>query len=290
MTDDLEKKLRAIQNHPARSEAEKETHAQYEKRISELEAAIQKPKAEAKKPKKTRIKQAAQIDISKLDAAFKLFLKQHQEKEVNFDFSFTKQELYAFLKYLPKDLNENGDLYSHGYGFVSSETIDPAGYFIASAINKIAEKGDVFELDLSGLEDYKLCGLGYRLNGAKLEIRGDVGHMLGKQMQQGEIVLHGSAGSNVGTYMINGKITVTGDVKDNTGYMMEGGEIHIGGNAGSQAGLEMLGGKLVIHKNATDRLGKFMKNGTIIVHGNAGDGIGLKRSGGTITVNGRSIR
>src|SRR5437899_12762176 len=105
-------------------------------------------------------------------------------------------------------------------------------------------------------------------------------------MADGELVVDGSVGSDLGRGMAGGRIDVRGSAGDNPGGAlpgaargMTGGEIIIRGDAGAQAGAAARRGLIVVTGNAGPQAGRGMIAGTVVVFGRAAPGAGrfLKR-------------
>ncbi len=116
---------------------------------------------------------------------------------------------------------------------------------------------------------------------------------IGKEMEDGEIIIKGNVGVHCGAYMKGGRIVIEGDADDWLGAEMSGGEIIVKGNAKNCVGcaywgnlVGMSGGKIVIEGNAGSYIGEKMSGGEIEIKGNAGDFIGTEMSAGVITIHG----
>lgn len=122
--------------------------------------------------------------------------------------------------------------------------------------------------------------LGAYLDGASIEVHGNVQDAVGDTMNDGRIVVHGSAGDALGYAMRGGEIYVEEDTGYRTGiHMKQYGDkkpvIIVGNRAGSFLGEYLAGGIIVIlglKSNANDLLGNFtgtgMHGGKIFVRTN----------------------
>ncbi len=89
------------------------------------------------------------------------------------------------------------------------------------------------------------------MDGAEIEVRGNVQDAVGDTMNDGKIVVHGGAGDALGYAMRGGKIFVRDDAGYRIGIHMKQYKdkcpaIVIGGKAGSFTGEYLAGGKIVI--------------------------------------------
>ena len=98
---------------------------------------------------------------------------------------------------------------------------------------------------------------------------------------------------HVGEGMANGELVIEGDVGDDLGASMKGGTIRVTGDAGARVGgpsatsrRGMTGGRMVIQGNAGDYLGLRMRRGWIVVGGRAGKSPGYRMLAGTIALGG----
>lgn len=142
--------------------------------------------------------------------------------------------------------------------------------------------GDLFEVKKDG-------------DDKKLVLDGDFSRVkwIGCRMEDGEILVKGSVGTNCGAYMKGGKIIIEGNADDWLGAEMSGGEIVVKGNAGNLVGCAYYGdatgmsnGKIVIEGNAGNYIGEKMSGGIIEIKGDAGDFIGTEMRGGQIIIHG----
>jgi glutamate synthase domain-containing protein 3 len=104
-----------------------------------------------------------------------------------------------------------------------------------------------------------------------------------------ELIVHGTAGNDLGAFMNGPIITVYGDVGDGAGNTMNKGKIVVHGHAGDVIGYSMRGGEILIKGNAGYRVGIHMKEylqsiPVIVVGGLARDFLGEYMAGGRIVV------
>lgn len=141
------------------------------------------------------------------------------------------------------------------------------------------------ELRLRGL--HRACHrVGAGLREGVLEVRGDVGDELGREMRGGLLQVRGSAGAGVGQGMRGGFLSLSGSAGEAVGGAlpgatrgMNGGLIVVGGDVGARCGERMRRGFIVVLGDAGDYLGDRMLAGSIAVFGEAGAhaGLGLRR-------------
>ena len=108
-------------------------------------------------------------------------------------------------------------------------------------------KGGVIEVD-GNVSDW----LGAEMTGGLIRIRGNAGGQVGaayrggpRGMNQGTIIIEGSAGIEVGMRMRRGIIAVAGPVRDFAGLQMKGGTIFLLGGAEIRTGAWMSRGTIV---------------------------------------------
>ena len=118
---------------------------------------------------------------------------------------------------------------------------------------------------------------------------------LGEGMTEGTLDVVGDAGAYVGREMHGGKIKVTGNVGHFLGCSMRGGLVHVSGSAGDFVGAGepgskhgMINGQIIVSGNAGNRLGNRMRRGLICVSGEVGIGAGAEMIAGTILLLGES--
>lgn len=136
-----------------------------------------------------------------------------------------------------------------------------------------ASSGDdatlVFEGDLSRCD-----GIGRDLDGGQIRVHGDAGDYVGAGMRDGEIIVHGSAGMLAACEMAGGRLEVTGDVGDYAASALPG----------DMDG--MRGGLLIVRGDAGARFGDRMRRGSALVFGAAGDFLASRMVAGTVAVAG----
>lgn len=116
-------------------------------------------------------------------------------------------------------------------------------------------------------------------------------------MKEGQIIINGNVGLQLGSEMKGGKIKVNGNASSWIGMEMQGGIIEINGNAGDYIGCAyrgnwrgMKGGKIIINGNAGNNVGGGMVDGIIHIKGNVGNFCGIQMKGGEIIVDGNAGR
>ncbi len=136
----------------------------------------------------------------------------------------------------------------------------------------------------------QLICIGKEMSMGKITVKGDVGDFLGQLMKKnGEITVHGNAGSWAGNGMSGGRINVIGNVLDYAGgglpgnaFGMTNGLINITGNAGDRVGDRMRRGIIVIQGKSGDFCGSRIHAGTIIALGKVGKNPGEGMRRGTV--------
>lgn len=113
--------------------------------------------------------------------------------------------------------------------------------------------------------------LGAYMKGGSIEVTGNASDWIGGEMTGGLIHVHGNAGGQVGAAyrgslagMNNGTILIDGTAGLEVGMRMKRGIIAIKGLVRDFAGLQMKGGTIVLHSGAEIRTGAWMIRGTII--------------------------
>jgi formylmethanofuran dehydrogenase subunit C len=113
--------------------------------------------------------------------------------------------------------------------------------------------------------------LGASMKGGSIEVTGDVTDWLGAEMKGGLIRVRGSAGGQVGAAyrgsprgMNQGTILVEGSAGIEVGMRMRRGVIAVGGPVRDFAGLQMKGGTIFLLGGAEIRTGAWMIRGTIV--------------------------
>lgn len=142
----------------------------------------------------------------------------------------------------------------------------------------------------------KLNFVGYKMNGGKIVVKGDIGHFLGYKMKGGNIVVYGNTRNYTGAKMVDGSIEIYGNAGHRTGSKlhgekpgkgMRGGTIYVHGNSGSEVGWGMGGGTIIIDGDSGNLVGANMTGGTVIVKRNCGMYVGLRMISGRIVVGSR---
>jgi formylmethanofuran dehydrogenase subunit C len=119
--------------------------------------------------------------------------------------------------------------------------------------------GDLFDVSGDGGEELILAGdlrrfdgVGARMSGGEVVVRGDVGAWAGAEMAGGVLRIFGDAGHRVGAAypgasagMTGGEIVVAGDAGEEAGAGMRRGLVAVGGRTGGGAGLAMLAGTVI---------------------------------------------
>jgi len=163
--------------------------------------------------------------------------------------------------------------------------------FDIDAPSTLPQNPENIEIVVAGNGTEKIRYLGYKMNGGKITVEGNVGHLVGYKMAKGSIVVKGSTGNWLGAKMKGGSIEIFGNagnfvgaklLGEKPGKGMKDGTIIIHGNAGSYIGLGMKGGIIIIENNAGNMVGGYMVGGLILVQGSCGDFIGARMSGGRI--------
>jgi glutamate synthase domain-containing protein 3 len=106
--------------------------------------------------------------------------------------------------------------------------------------------------------------------GVKIRIQGTPGNNMAVYMDGAEIEVFGNVQDAVGNTMNSGRIIIHGRCGDILGHAMRGGEIYTEGNVGSRVGIHMKEYKkmkplIVIGGKAGDFLGEYMAGGAIIL-------------------------
>ena len=138
--------------------------------------------------------------------------------------------------------------------------------------------GELFEV--SGVADERLelsgdlrrfDGIGARLSGGEIAVRGDVGAWAGTEMSGGVLRIFGDAGARVGAAfpgarvgMTGGEIVVTGDAGEEAGAGMRRGLIAVAGRTGNGAGLRMLAGTVIALGGIGAEAGLGNKRGSLV--------------------------
>jgi formylmethanofuran dehydrogenase subunit C len=113
--------------------------------------------------------------------------------------------------------------------------------------------------------------LGASMTGGRIEVAGNVSDWLGAEMRGGVIRVRGNAGGQVGAAyrggprgMNQGTIIVEGTAGMEVGMRMRRGVIAVGGPVRDFAGLQMKGGTIFLLGGAEIRTGAWMARGTIV--------------------------
>ncbi len=113
--------------------------------------------------------------------------------------------------------------------------------------------------------------LGAYMKGGSIEVTGNASDWIGGEMTGGLIHVHGNAGGQIGAAyrgslagMNNGTILIGGTAGLEVGMRMKRGIIAIKGLVRDFCGLQMKGGTIVLHSGAEIRTGAWMIRGTII--------------------------
>jgi formylmethanofuran dehydrogenase subunit C len=137
--------------------------------------------------------------------------------------------------------------------------------------------GELFEV--SGVPGGKLTligdlrrfdGIGARMSGGELVVRGDVGAWAGAEMAGGVLRVFGDAGARLGAAypgaragMTSGEIVVSGDAGEEAGAGLRRGLVAVGGVTGS-AGLRMLAGTVIALGGIGAEAGIGNKRGSLV--------------------------
>lgn len=147
-------------------------------------------------------------------------------------------------------------------------------------------------VDLGDFFDVNIEGDGLIFEGDLRKVK-----RIGWSLEDGEIMIRGSAGMYIGAFMQGGKILVEGDAGPFSALNMGGGELIVKGNAGDYLGASYRGewrgmssGKILVEGNAGKEVGSHIRDGIIIIRGSADSFCGTKMSGGIIFVNKANIR
>lgn len=112
---------------------------------------------------------------------------------------------------------------------------------------------------------------------------------IGCGAREGEIIIDGVPGNDLGAYLDGANITVYGNTQDATGNTMNNGVMTIYGNTGDALGYSMRGGEIYVRGNAGYRAGIHMKASigkvpTLVIGGHTGSFLGEYQAGGNIIV------
>ncbi len=113
--------------------------------------------------------------------------------------------------------------------------------------------------------------LGAYMKGGAIEVTGNASDWVGAEMRRGFIRIHGNAGGQIGAAyrgsmsgMNEGTILIGGSAGLEVGMRMKRGIIAIAGPVRDFAGLQMKGGTIFLLKGAELRTGAWMIRGTIV--------------------------
>ncbi len=113
--------------------------------------------------------------------------------------------------------------------------------------------------------------LGAYMKGGTIEVTGNASDWIGAEMSDGLIRIHGNAGGQVGAAyrgsssgMQNGTILIDGSAGIEVGMRMKRGTIAVRGPVRDFAGLQMKGGTIFLLGGAEIRTGAWMVRGTIV--------------------------
>jgi formylmethanofuran dehydrogenase subunit C len=120
----------------------------------------------------------------------------------------------------------------------------------------------------------RLDGIGTALNGGTIEVDGDAGDLLGRNMASGTIRVSGRVGYFAASGMTGGEIRIKGDAGDFLAAALPG----------EHRGLK--GGLVLVEGNAGDRAGDRMRRGTLLIGGNTGRLTASRMVAGTLAVAG----
>jgi formylmethanofuran dehydrogenase subunit C len=133
-------------------------------------------------------------------------------------------------------------------------------------------------------------------SGSRVVLHGDCERLdgIGRNLAEGEILVEGDAGHEVGSGQGGGEIRITGSVGDEAATGRSSGVLIIGGNAGAFLGaakpgerLGMCGGLVQVASDVGPRAGDRMRRGIILIGGNADAACGARMVAGTIAVAGQ---
>jgi formylmethanofuran dehydrogenase subunit C len=114
-------------------------------------------------------------------------------------------------------------------------------------------------------------GIGTRMSGGEIVVRGDVGGSAGSEMSGGVLRIFGDAGPRLGAAypgarvgMTGGEIVATGDAGEEAGAGMRRGLIAVAGQCSPGAGLRMLAGTVIALGGIGAEAGLGNKRGTLV--------------------------
>jgi len=187
-------------------------------------------------------------------------------KPAGFQEKYAAAETHAPTEYTAKDI-ETFSIIARKQFPDGRDVLDHLGLYISALINSC--EAEHFIIHTRHLADpYSL--LGYKNNGRRIHIAGDVSY-------------------NVGQYQTSGEIYVAGNASDCASIGMEGGSLHVCGNAARSVGNMLRGGTVRIDGNTGPDVGDGMLGGTIHVMGSLGIVAGTSLSGGDIYHKGKLV-
>lgn len=154
--------------------------------------------------------------------------------------------------------------------------------------------GDGAVVEIAG-GSHRLDRIAAGMTQGEIILRGDAGAELGLSMRGGRVTVEGSAGYGAATDLAGGEILVSGDVGDGLGGSlpgarsgMRGGFVRIGGRAGRRAASRLRRGLLLIAGDVGAGCGAEMIAGTIVIGGALDRHAGLSMRRGSIIALGGS--
>ena len=117
---------------------------------------------------------------------------------------------------------------------------------------------------------------------------------VGARMTGGSLLVRGGVGRHAGAGMSGGRLEITGSAGDWLAVGMAGGTLRLGGDAGNDvaaaapgATVGMTGGTVLVDGQVGDRAGARMRRGILAVGGDCGAAAGLELRAGTLVLCGR---
>ncbi|MDD2620175.1 MAG: hypothetical protein PHC92_05860 [Syntrophomonadaceae bacterium] len=150
-------------------------------------------------------------------------------------------------------------------------TVLNAGDYKDHELLDIMDKMPQQEIEVNNLNGQRYIACGWK-NSKKLVLHGTAGNNLGAFSQGPQILVYGNGQEGVANTMSDGQIVMHGRVGDIAGYGMRGGALFIKGDAGYRLGIHMKAYHekkpvIVIGGSAGAFAGEYMAGGTIIVLG-----------------------
>ena len=229
--------------------------------------------------------------------AYRKSLK-HIEKEENIPLRYklnmpfdTKDSFYSFVyDKLEKIEFTKIDLLLFYSAFLSIEQ-ELAGYeksiFLTAMMQTDFNRTKTTEEYFFLFSNIRLSYFGYKLNGPKIHIIGNVGRSLGCEMKSGTIHVFGNTHNFAGQRMKGGSIHITENTDDFLGDNMNGGNIIVDGVTRDYAGANMHKGDILVKTGARNDCCYKMEGGTFIVNGTV-DYFADLLFGGTVIYNGKT--